>query len=225
MQLFADTKTTWFLHRYKCRRKEKNVSGISQHHGSNVFSLFVMDSPSTHPVASGCGESDEENDIFQRDPYLKDECVVFQNTHFLPRITHMRICNLKKSPTVNEVLASVVKLNPNVLAQSNNFYRRGAVTFCTCNGWKYDISVTNFTVKCFGCKRNIRSSDHRCKVSDLFESGEFLGKHTHTRYMDIRRNNFLLLEKKLPYNLPDSVIEFCNQTTQACQSIVFTETI
>lgn len=135
-------------------------------------------------------------------------------------INHSRQCKHKKDNSLEDLISDVVDKNPRLISAS--FYKRGNINgLCSVTSFRYEISLTSNTIKCFGCKRNVRSSFHVCKTYDLFDKNQWLGKHQNGIFRTIRCRNFKTFAKMLGYKLPYHIIAGCNLQGPQCQSVVF----
>lgn len=168
--------------------------------------------------------SDEESDPFfsREDSFTESGGNSESRDPFKSHNSHTRLCKHKRCDSIQEILSEVIAANAAVLsAGKRSFARRPLMNLCYATSRRYYIVLSLSTVKCSGCKRDIRSSRHACRVYDLFDRDQPLGRHLYPIYLDIDRNNFLALAKHLPYSLPDHVLNDCLQLVPACQSVEF----
>lgn len=139
---------------------------------------------------------------------------------FQIRIPHSRNCSFRRDDSLRVTLSRIIELNRPLLASPYTFARRPCNRLCYCTDWKYSVVLSaSSSVPCFGCKKNIRSTNHKCHVYALFSRDEPLGRHQKPIYDAIRRNNFLQLAKRLPYKLPADVLESSNDVVTACRAV------
>lgn len=156
-----------------------------------------------------------------RDPMLESDVDTSERNPLSTRIKHTRNCAYKKSTSVSDTLSRIVDANKFLRTSVNAFARRPNNPLCYCSDFKYTIVLKSSSVKCFGCGKSIRSTNHTCYVYDLFSEDEFIGRHNQPVYDSIRRKNFRSLAKCLPYTLPPGVLDRSTHVVAACQSVEF----
>lgn len=184
---------------------------------------WMLNEPSDVEVV---GLSEIQPDVFEVDNTFDVRHDSGGDRSFTSSTRHSHVCTYKGiSVSIENTLADVIDKNPITLASNNTFYRPATNSLCHCMGWKYGVAVIHSTVKCCRCNRNIRSTNHVCKIRDNQPIDRWIRKDNDGLRYTVRRNNFTQLAKRLPYTLPEYVINQCNELVPACQSVVFLDVL